>query len=55
MARVPVSIIVAFVLPLVLILVNLIWHVGGILVLILLLIWIGLGVFFLTPEDRPTP
>lgn len=53
MARIPLSVIVAFVVPLVLIVVNLIWHFGGILVLILLILWLGLGVFFLTPEDRP--
>ncbi len=53
MARIPLSVIIAFVVPLVLIVVNLIWHFGGILVLILLILWLGLGVFFLTPEDRP--
>jgi len=53
MARFPLAILIAFVLPLILIVVNLIWHFGGILVLIALFIWLGLGVFFLTPEDRP--
>lgn len=55
MARIPLAVILAFVVPILLIAVNLIWHVGGILVLILLFIWLGLGVFFLTPEDRATP
>ncbi len=55
MARIPLSVIIAFVVPLVLIVVNLIWHYGGILVLILLFIWLGFGVFFLTPEDHATP
>lgn len=55
MARIPLSVIIAFVLPLILIVVNLVWNVGGILVLMLLLIWIGLGVFFITPEERTTP
>ena len=55
MARIPLSVILAFVVPLILIVVNLIWQVGGILVLILLFLWLGLGVFFLTPEDRTTP
>ena len=54
MARIPWSLIVGFVVPLALIVVNLVWHLGGILVLILLLIWLGLGVFFITPEDRGT-
>ena len=55
MARFPLSVLIAFVVPLVLIIVNLIWQVGGILLLIGLFIWLGLGVFFLTPEDRPAP
>ncbi len=55
MARIPLSIIVAFVVPLILILVNLIFQVGGILVLMILLVWLGFGVFFLTPEDQTTP
>ncbi len=52
MARVSLALVIAFVLPLVLIVVNLVWQIGGILVLILLFTWLGLGVFFLTPEDR---
>ncbi len=55
MARIPWSVIVAFVVPLILIVVNLVWQIGGILVLMLLILWIGLGVFFLTPEERSTP
>mgnify|MGYP006267459497 CR=1 FL=1 len=55
MARIPWSVIVAFVVPLILIVVNLVWQIGGILVLMLLILWIGLGVFFLTPEERATP
>ena len=55
MARVPLSILIAFVLPVILIVVNLITHVGGILLLILLFIWLGLGVFLLTPEEHSAP
>lgn len=55
MARIPLSILLGFVAPLVLIVVNLAFHLGGILVLILLVMWLGLGVFFITPEDRGTP
>lgn len=42
-----------FVLPILLIAVNLIWGFGGILALILLILWIGGAVFFLIPEERP--
>jgi len=55
MARIPLSVIVGFVVPLVLMLVNLIWGYGGLLVFILLVIWLGLAVFLITPEDRGTP
>lgn len=55
MARIPWSLIVGLVVPLLLIVVNLVWQLGGVLVLILLLMWLGLGVFFITPEDRGTP
>lgn len=41
-----------FVLPLVLIAVNLIWGFGGILAFILLVLWIGVSIFFLIPEER---
>ncbi len=54
MARIPVSVILGFVLPIVLIIVNLVWGFGGILALILLLVWVGLAVFLVTPEDRET-
>jgi len=54
MARIPWSLIVGLVIPLILIVVNLVWTLGGILILILLLLWLGLGVIFVTPEDRGT-
>lgn len=41
-----------FVLPILLIGVNLIWGFGGILAFILLVLWIGVAIFFLIPEDR---
>lgn len=53
MARVPWSAIIGFVVPLILIVVNLALGYGGLLVLIILLCWIGLAVFLMTPEDRP--
>ncbi len=54
MARIPMSVIIGFVVPIVLLFVNLIWGYGGILALILLLVWIGIAVFLVTPEDRET-
>ncbi len=54
MARIPWSVIIGFVVPLVLIAVNLIWGFGGILVFILLVCWLGLAVFLTVPEDRGT-
>lgn len=54
MARIPLSVVVGFVVPLILIVVNLIWGYGGILGLILLFVWIGLAVFLITPEDKET-
>jgi hypothetical protein len=45
---------VGFVLPLILIAVNLIWGYGGILVFILLVLWIGGAVFFSIPEESTT-
>ncbi len=54
MARVPLSAIIAFVVPVLLIVVNLVFKVGGILVLMLLIVWLGLGVFFITPEEKST-
>ena len=52
MAPVPLSVIVGFVVPLLLIVVNLVWGFGGILVFILLVLWLGLAVLLITPEDR---
>lgn len=52
MAKIPWSVIVGFVVPLILIVINLALGYGGLLVLILLLSWIGLAVFLMTPEDK---
>lgn len=52
MARIPWSVIVGFVVPLILIVVNLATHIGGLLFLIVLFSWIGLAVFLITPEDK---
>lgn len=52
MARIPLSVIFAFVVPVVLLVVNLVFNLGGILVLMLLIVWVGLGVFFITPEEK---
>ncbi len=54
MARFPLAVIVGFVVPLVLIVVNLVLGYGGLLVFILLVVWLGLAVFLITPEDRGT-
>ncbi len=54
MARLHLPLIIGFIVPLLLIAVNLIWGYGGLLVFILLVIWLGLAVFMLTPEDRGT-
>lgn len=54
MARLHLPIIVGFLVPLVLLVVNLVLGVGGLLVFILLVIWLGLAVFMLTPEDHGT-
>jgi hypothetical protein len=54
MARIPWSALIGFVVPLVLIIINLVWGVGGILVFIMLVCWLGLAVFLMTPEDRRT-
>jgi hypothetical protein len=54
MARIPWSVIVGFVVPLILIVINLALHVGGLLVFILLVCWLGLAVFLMTPEDPGT-
>lgn len=55
MARLHLPVIVGFVVPLILIIVNLALGYGGILVFILLVVWLGLAVFLVTPEDRGTP
>ena len=52
MARVPLSVIAGFVVPLLLILVNLILGYGGILVFILLVVWMGLAIVLILPEER---
>ena len=54
MARVPLSVIVGFVVPLLLIVVNLVLGYGGILAFIFLVVWIGLAVFLTMPEDKGT-
>lgn len=54
MPRIPLSVIVGFVVPLLLIVVNLALGYGGILVFILLVIWLGLAIFLILPEDRGT-
>ncbi len=50
MARFPGIFLIAFVLPLVLLFVNLIWGTGGILVTIVLFVWIGLAVILMPSE-----
>ena len=52
MARIPWSVIVGCVVPLLLIGVNLALGYGGLLVFILLVCWLSLAVLFLTPEDK---
>jgi hypothetical protein len=54
MARLHLPVVVGFVVPLILILVNLVLGYGGLLVFILLVIWLGLAVFLITPEDPGT-
>ncbi len=54
MARLHLPVLIGFVLPLILIVVNLVLGYGGLLVFILLVVWLGLAVFMLTPEDRGT-
>jgi len=54
MARLTLSVLLGFVLPVALLLVNLIWGFGGLLAFILLLIWLGLAVVLLIPEDQAT-
>lgn len=50
MARFPGVFLIAFILPLALLLVNLIWGYGGILVTIILFVWIGLAVTLVPSE-----
>ncbi len=54
MARLHLPIIVGFLVPLILIVINLALGYGGLLVFILLVVWLGLAVFLLTPEDHGT-
>ncbi len=54
MARLHLPIIIGFVVPLILIVLNLWLGYGGLLVFILLVIWVGLAVFLITPEDHET-
>ncbi len=54
MARIPLSLIVGFVVPLVLIIINLALGYGGILAFIFLVVWLGLAVFLIVPEDKGT-
>ncbi len=54
MARLHLPVIIGFIVPLVLIAVNLVLGYGGLLGFILLVIWLGLAVFLVTPEDRGT-
>ncbi len=55
MVRLHLPVLIGFVVPLILIAVNLALGYGGLLVFIFLVIWIGLAVFLVTPEDRGTP
>ena len=55
MARLHLPILVGFLLPLILIVVNLALGYGGILVFIVLVVWLGLAVFLITPEDKGVP
>lgn len=54
MARLHLPVLIGFVVPLILIAVNLGLGYGGLLVFILLVVWIGLAVFLVTPEDHGT-
>ncbi len=54
MARLHLPVVVGFIVPLVLIAVNLIWGYGGLLAFILLVVWLGLAVLLVTPEDKGT-
>ena len=52
MVRLHLPILIGFAVPLILMIVNLVWGYGGLLVFILLVIWLGLAVFLLTPEEQ---
>lgn len=54
MPRMHLPILIGFVVPLVLIVVNLALGYGGLLAFIFLVIWLGLAVFLVTPEDLGT-
>jgi hypothetical protein len=54
MARLHLPILIGFVLPLALVVVNLALGYGGLLAFIFLVIWLGLAVFLVTPEDHGT-
>lgn len=54
MARIPLSVIIGFLVPLILIVVNLVLGYGGILAFIFLVAWLGLAVFLILPEDKGT-
>jgi hypothetical protein len=54
MARIPWSIVIGFVVPLILIAINLVLGYGGLLVFILLVCWLGVAVFLMTPEEPGT-
>ncbi len=53
MARWSWSVFVGFVVPILLMVVNLVWGYGGILVLIMLFIWVGMAVVLVLPEETP--
>ena len=54
MARIPLSVIVGFIVPLILIVVNLAMGYGGILAFIFLVVWLGMAIFLILPEDKGT-
>ncbi|MEK6986532.1 MAG: hypothetical protein AABX97_00370 [Candidatus Thermoplasmatota archaeon] len=51
MARWSWSVFLGFIVPLLLLVVNLVWGYGGILALILLFIWVGMAVVLVLPEE----
>ncbi len=52
MASLHLPLIIGFVVPLVLIVVNLVLGYGGLLTFILLVVWLGTAIFLVTPEDQ---